>query len=45
MAGETVTVQRIIGAPASDVWAALTTPEQIKQYFFGTEVDRMGAPK
>ena len=39
MAGETVTVQRIISAPASEVWAALTTPEQIKQYFFGTDVD------
>ena len=39
MAGETVTVQRTIGAPASDVWAALTTPEQIKEYFFGSEVE------
>ena len=27
-----------IKAPAWEVWKALTTPELIKQYFFGTEV-------
>jgi uncharacterized protein YndB with AHSA1/START domain len=27
-----------IHAPASKVWQALTTPEMIKEYFFGTEV-------
>jgi len=27
-----------IDAPANKVWAALTDPEQIKQYMFGTEV-------
>jgi len=27
----------IIDAPASKVWEALTTPEIIKQYFFGTD--------
>jgi uncharacterized protein YndB with AHSA1/START domain len=27
-----------INAPAAKVWAALTTPETIKQYLFGTEV-------
>jgi uncharacterized protein YndB with AHSA1/START domain len=27
-----------IGAPASQVWEALTDPELIKQYFFGTNV-------
>jgi len=27
-----------INAPASKVWDALTQPEQIKQYLFGTEV-------
>ena len=27
-----------INAPASDVWAALTKPELIKQYLFNTEV-------
>lgn len=26
-----------IAAPASEVWNALTDPEQIKQYFFGSE--------
>lgn len=26
-----------IKAPVSEVWKALTTPELIKQYFFGTE--------
>lgn len=26
-----------INAPASKVWEALTTPEVIKQYFFGTD--------
>ncbi len=26
-----------IEAPASEVWNALTDPEQIKQYFFGSE--------
>ena len=28
-----------IDAPPSQVWAALTTPETIKRYFFGTDVD------
>jgi uncharacterized protein YndB with AHSA1/START domain len=27
----------VIEAPASKVWEALTNPEQIKQWFFGTE--------
>jgi uncharacterized protein YndB with AHSA1/START domain len=43
----TVTVQRTIEAPASDVWAALTTPETIKEYFFGSNVEtdwREGSP-
>lgn len=28
-----------VNAPVEDVWEALTTPEIIKQYFFGTEVE------
>ena len=39
MSGETVTVRKTIDAPAAEVWAALTTPETIKQYFFGSEVE------
>lgn len=27
----------VIDAPASEVWDALTNPEKIKKYFFGTE--------
>jgi uncharacterized protein YndB with AHSA1/START domain len=36
-----------IDAPKADVWRALTTPETIKQYMFGAEVDtdwRPGSP-
>jgi uncharacterized protein YndB with AHSA1/START domain len=33
----TGTVAIKIAAPAEQVWAALTTPDIIKQYFFGTE--------
>lgn len=36
-----------IDAPASKVWEALTTPELIKQYFFGTEASsdwKVGSP-
>ena len=36
-----------INAPASKVWDALTKPEQIKQYMFGTQVStdwRVGSP-
>lgn len=31
-------VAKVIDAPASEVWDALTNPEKIKKYFFGTEV-------
>jgi uncharacterized protein YndB with AHSA1/START domain len=27
-----------VAAPADKVWAALTTPELVKQYFFGTQL-------
>jgi uncharacterized protein YndB with AHSA1/START domain len=36
-----------INAPASKVWEALTKPEQIKQYMFGTQVTtdwKVGSP-
>ena len=36
-----------INAPASKVWDALTKPEQIKQYMFGTQVTtdwKVGSP-
>ena len=36
-----------INAPASNVWDALTKPEQIKQYMFGTQVTtdwKVGSP-
>jgi uncharacterized protein YndB with AHSA1/START domain len=39
MSGETVTVRKTIDAPAAEIWAALTTPETIRQYFFGSEVE------
>jgi uncharacterized protein YndB with AHSA1/START domain len=39
MAGDTITVRKTIDAPADEVWAALTTPETIKQYFFGSDVE------
>jgi len=34
----TATATTVINAPASKVWDALTQPEQIKQYLFGTQV-------
>lgn len=39
MPNDTVTVQKTIDAPASEVWAALTTPETIKKYFFDSNVE------
>src|SRR5690349_11211859 len=41
------TATTTINAPASKVWDALTKPEQIKQYMFGTEVTtdwKVGSP-
>jgi uncharacterized protein YndB with AHSA1/START domain len=40
-------VSTLIHAPAEKVWAALTQPELIKQYLFGTQVTtdwRVGSP-
>lgn len=39
MPSDTVTVRKTVDAPVSEVWAALTTPETIRQYFFGSEVE------
>ena len=33
----TGSVQDIIHAPIADIWDALTKPEIIKKYFFGTD--------
>jgi len=41
------TATATINAPASKVWDALTKPEQIKQYMFGTQVTtdwKVGSP-
>jgi uncharacterized protein YndB with AHSA1/START domain len=43
----TATATTTINAPASKVWDALTNPELIKQYLFGTEVTtnwKVGSP-
>lgn len=34
----TATAEVTINAPAAEVWRALTDPELVKQYFFGTNV-------
>ena len=38
MAGHIATAEIEIDAPAKRVWAALTDPEQIEQYMFGSRV-------
>jgi uncharacterized protein YndB with AHSA1/START domain len=45
--GTIATATTTIDAPASEVWDALTKPELIKQYLFGTEVSsdwEVGSP-
>jgi uncharacterized protein YndB with AHSA1/START domain len=40
-------VSTVIEAPREKVWAALTRPEIVKQYFFGTNLDtdwKVGSP-
>ncbi len=37
----------IINAPVEQIWDALTKPEQVKEYFFGTDLDttwEVGSP-
>jgi len=43
----TAQVQKTIHAPAPAVWGALTTPAQLKQFFFGADVQtdwKIGSP-
>ena len=47
MADHVATAESEIDAPPSQVWAALTDPEQIKKYMFGSQVEtdwRPGSP-
>jgi uncharacterized protein YndB with AHSA1/START domain len=47
MTGFEATAEVDIAAPPERVWAALTDPAQVKQYFFGAEVDtdwKVGSP-
>ena len=47
MEARTVKRSVIISATAADVWKAITDPEMIKQYFFGTDVRtdwKVGSP-
>ena len=39
----TMQVSITIDASQEDVWRALTTPDQIKKWFFGVDTDRLGA--
>ncbi len=38
MAGHVATAEIVIDAPAARVWDALTEPEQIEKYMFGSQV-------
>lgn len=44
MSGQTVTAQVDVDASPSQVWHALTDPELIAQYFFGTHVETTWEP-
>lgn len=44
MGGSTVTAQVEIGASPGEVWHALTEPELIGRYFFGTRVETTWEP-
>jgi uncharacterized protein YndB with AHSA1/START domain len=44
MAGQTVTAEVEIGAAPDRVWHALTDPETIRQYFFGSRVETTWEP-
>lgn len=41
---EAATVSTTIDASRTDVWAALTTPDLLKQYFFGADVKSTWVP-
>lgn len=44
MAGRTVTAEVEISAPPDRVWDALTDPQTIQQYFFGSRVETTWEP-
>ena len=47
MSGEVATAEVDIEAPAGRVWSALTDPDQIKEYMFGSQVEtdwQVGSP-
>jgi uncharacterized protein YndB with AHSA1/START domain len=44
MSGQTVSAQVEISASPGQVWNALTDPELIRKYFFGTTVETTWAP-
>ena len=44
MTGQTVTASVEISASPAQVWNALTDPELIRQYFFGTQVETTWEP-
>ena len=47
MAQHFISVSKTVDAPADEVWSALTTPERLKQFFFGSDVEtswEVGAP-
>ena len=44
MTGQTVTASADVSASPSQVWQALTDPDLIKQYFFGTQVESTFEP-
>ena len=44
MSGQTVTAQVEVSATPLEVWRALTDPELIREYFFGTRVETTWEP-
>lgn len=36
--GRTAQVEKIVDAPAAEIWKAITTPASLKKFFFGSDV-------